>query len=104
MRTFSGTPAVASAVPGYEFISIDGIYAPAKTPVAIINRLNQEIVRAVHTPDVKDKFFKVGEEVVGSSPDQHAAYIRADIARLGRNVARPTIDWTGPYSLSPNAV
>src|SRR5215510_9542035 len=51
-----GLPTVASIVPGYEAVGSTGIWAPAKTPVAIINRLNQEVVRVITQPDVKEKF------------------------------------------------
>jgi len=78
-----GLPTVAaSGVPGYESIGLSGIWAPAKTPAAIINRLNQEIVRTLHLPDVKEKFFNSGVETVGSSPQEFAALIKADIARM----------------------
>ena len=80
-----GLPTVAaSGVPGYESIGLSGIWAPAKTPAAIINRLNQEIVRTLNLPDVKEKFFNSGVETVGSSPQEFAALIKTDSARVGK--------------------
>ncbi len=76
--------AAASGLPGYEFVSITGIFAPAKTPVAIISRLHQEIVKVLQSDDVKLKFFNAGSEVVASTPDELAAAIRSDVARLGK--------------------
>ena len=61
-----------------------GIFAPAKTPAAIINRLNQEIVRVLNRAEVKEKFFNAGVEVVGSSPEQLAATIKSEMARMGK--------------------
>ncbi|MBI4190232.1 MAG: tripartite tricarboxylate transporter substrate binding protein [Betaproteobacteria bacterium] len=78
-----GLPTVASAgLPGFEMMTMTTIFAPAKTPVAIINRLNQEIVRVVNKPDVKARFFDSGSEVVGSSPEQLGAAMQADMSRL----------------------
>ena len=70
----------ASGLPGYEAISIDAVYAPAKTPAAIISRLNQEIVRLLNRPEVKEKLLNVGVEVVASTPEQLAAAVRSEIA------------------------
>jgi len=80
-----GVPTVASSgVPGYESSTIVGILAPAKTPDAIINRLNQAIVRSLNTPDVKQKSLNAGMEVVGSTPEQFAATMKSEMARLGK--------------------
>ena len=80
-----GLPTVAaSGLPGYESEVTSGVFAPAKTPEAIVKRLNQEIVRLLNQPDIKQKFFDSGVEIVGSSPEQLAAKIKSDIARLGK--------------------
>jgi tripartite-type tricarboxylate transporter receptor subunit TctC len=65
-------------------VTSTGIFAPAKTPAAIIKRLNQEIVRVITRPDMKERFFKGGSEVVASSPEQFAATIHAEIAKWGK--------------------
>ena len=76
-----GVPTIAaSGLPGYEATSMDGVYAPANTPRPIINRLNQEIVRVITRPDVKEKFFGFGLEVTGGTPEQLAAAVRSEIA------------------------
>ncbi len=77
-------PIAASGVPGYEAITLFGIFAPAGTPPTIINRLNQEIVRVLNSPEVREKFFKAGVEVVGSSPERFAAAIKSDMTRMGK--------------------
>ena len=80
-----GMPTLAATgLPGYESISIVGILAPAGTPVAIVNRLNQEIVRFLTRADVKEKFFNDRIEVVGSSPAQFGAKIKSEIAKWGK--------------------
>ena len=80
-----GLPTVAaSGLPGYESVSLDGLFAPAKTPAAIINRLHQELVRFINQPEVKEKFFNTGSEVVGNSPEEFGAAVRGEIARLSK--------------------
>lgn len=80
-----GLPTVASAgLPGYEAAAIYGVFAPAGTPAAIVSRLNQEIVRALNRPDVREKFFNAGVEVIGGSAEQLGVAMKEDMARLGK--------------------
>ncbi len=80
-----GLPTVAaSGVPEYESVSIYGLLAPVTTPVTIINRLHQEIIRVLNTEDIKEKFFKFGADTSGISPQQYAARISSDIAVMGK--------------------
>src|SRR3990172_133292 len=81
---FPGLPTVAATAPGYEFTSKYGMWAPARTPETITKRLNQEIVRVLNRADVKERFFNVGVDVVGSSPKEFAAVIKSDMAILGK--------------------
>jgi tripartite-type tricarboxylate transporter receptor subunit TctC len=81
-------PTVAeSGVAGYQAGSWYGILAPAGTPPEIVRTLNSEIVKAIQQPDVKRAFALEGAEPVGSSPQEFAAHIRAELSRLGK-VAR----------------
>ena len=78
-----GLPTVAaSGLPGYEAVGMTGMWAPVKTPAAIINRLNQEIVRFVRSPQAKEAFLSIGAETAGTSPEQFGAIVKADIARI----------------------
>jgi tripartite-type tricarboxylate transporter receptor subunit TctC len=78
-------PTVASmGVPGYAAEAVYGMWAPMKTPPAIIARLNQEVVHILHTPEMKQRFLNSGVETVGSSPDEFAATIKAEVARLSQ--------------------
>lgn len=56
----------------------------AKTPATIIGSLNQAIVRVLNQADVKEKFANTGANVIASSPEQAAAAIKSDVARLGK--------------------
>jgi tripartite-type tricarboxylate transporter receptor subunit TctC len=80
---FPGVPTVAeSGVPGYESVSPQALVAPAKTPAAIVNRLHQEIVRVLNSPEVKERLHNGGMEVVGNTPEQFAQAMRTDITRV----------------------
>jgi len=81
---FPGLPTVASDLPGYESVSTNGVLAPAGTPKAVIKRLNQEIVRVLQRPDIKEIFFKAGSETMGGSPQQFAATIKSEMAKWGK--------------------
>ena len=74
----------ASGVPGYESSTLTGVFAPAKTPAAMINRLNQEMVRILQSQVAKERFAAGGLEVVGSSAEQFSAVVKADMARMGK--------------------
>jgi tripartite-type tricarboxylate transporter receptor subunit TctC len=80
-----GLPTVAaSGLPGYESMQIYGVFAPSRTPAAIVKRLNEEIVRVLGRADVKEKFLASGVEPVGSTPQQLAATIKSEIVRMGK--------------------
>ncbi len=87
-----GVPTIAaSGVPGYESVTAQGIFAPAKTPPAIVNRLSQEIARALAAPEVKDRLLAGGVQVVGSTPEAFAAFIKSDVARIGKLIKTANI-------------
>jgi len=82
-----GLPTVAAAgLPGYESTASTALFAPAKTPAAIINRLNQEFVRTLNRAEVKERLFNAAIEVVASSPEQLAATIKSEMATIGKVV------------------
>jgi len=77
-----GLPTVAeSGLPGYEFTSVVGIFAPAKTPPPILNLLSQEIVKILRKPDVSEMLFESGVATLGSTPEDFATRVKADIDR-----------------------
>ena len=80
-----GLPTVASSgLPGFEIVAIFGMWAPAGTGDAIVRRLHRESVRFLTLPDIREKFFNGGVEVVASTPEQLAAAMKSEIARLGK--------------------
>jgi len=85
LATYPDVPTIAeSGLPGFEAVSMHGIFAPAKTPDAIVTRLNQEIVRLLQRPESRDRFAGIGAEPIGSTPEQLTAEIKAEIARMGK--------------------
>ena len=82
---FPGLPTLAaSGLPGYESSSVYGIFAPAGTPRAIIGRLNREIVAVLKGPEATRRLSGMGAEAVGSSPQQLATFVKADMAASGK--------------------
>jgi tripartite-type tricarboxylate transporter receptor subunit TctC len=76
-----------AGVAGHEALQWNGFFAPAKTPQPILDRLQREIVKALGTPDVKQRFESEGADPVGSTPAEFAAFFRkeadkwADVAK-----------------------
>ncbi len=80
-----GVPTIAaSGLPGFESVSTYGIFAAAKTPAAVIARLNQEVVRVLAVADVKEQFLKAGMETVGSTPEEFSAAMKSEMSRMGK--------------------
>jgi tripartite-type tricarboxylate transporter receptor subunit TctC len=75
-----------AGVPGYEVAGWYGILAPAKTPQPIIAKLNHEIVRILHTDELKDRLSADGSEPVGSTPEQFGAHIKSEVAKWSKVV------------------
>jgi len=80
-------PTIAeTGVAGYEAGSWYGLSAPANTPPAIIARLHTETLKVVALPDVKERLFNAGFEIVTSTPEQFAAFTRTEIQKWGKIV------------------
>ena len=80
-----GIPTIAEAgVPGYEVVQWFGVLAPAHTPRDIIARLHAGIVRVVQDPAIRERFSSDGAETVGSTPEEFAAVIRADLSKWSK--------------------
>lgn len=73
-----------SGLKGFEVRSWNSVVVPAGTPKDVIGRLNSEIGRILRMPDVRDKFAVQGIELVSSTPEELAAFIRRDIERWAK--------------------
>ena len=72
---------IEQGVSGFDVSSWVGIMAPAKTPRAVIDKLNGAIVAALKEPDLRERFATLGVEPVGNSPEQFGEQIKVDLAR-----------------------
>ena len=78
-------PTIAEAgLPGYQSISWLALFAPAGTPKEIVNKVSAESVRILKLPDVKERLLAQGAEPIGSTPEQLAATLAADIAKYAK--------------------
>ncbi|MDB5809647.1 MAG: hypothetical protein JWN94_1769 [Betaproteobacteria bacterium] len=78
---FPNVPAIAETVPGYDLTGWQGILVPARTPPAIIKRLNEALVDILRSKDVRDKFMSIGADPVAGTPQEFKALIASEIIR-----------------------
>ena len=81
---FPDLPTVGDTVPGYEAGGATAFVAPAKTPAAIIARLNRETAGFLFRPEIREKFLAIGLEVVAGSPEQLTATLKSDTTKWGK--------------------
>jgi tripartite-type tricarboxylate transporter receptor subunit TctC len=83
--SYPDLPTVAEAgLPGFEAVSVHGIFVPVKTPESLVARLNQEIVRVLQRPESRERLASIGAEPAGSTPAQLAAAIKDEVTRMGK--------------------
>ena len=75
-------PTIAETVPGYSFGGWQGILLPAGAPAAVVRQLNTVILKAVNTREFGDYLAREGSVLVGSTPEEFAAFIRRDVEKL----------------------
>ena len=80
-------PSINEAMfPGYEVIVWQAMVAPARTPEAIVTRLNAEIVKALRTPAMKEQLTNQGLEGIGDSPKEFGEFIKSEYTKWGKVV------------------
>ena len=85
-------PTMAEAgLPGFESLNWNGVVGPAGLQRDIVLRLNQEMVRVLNLPDIKEKIIAQGNYVVGDTPEQFAAFMRAESDKWQRVVRKGNI-------------
>jgi tripartite-type tricarboxylate transporter receptor subunit TctC len=75
-----------SGVPGYEVSPWFGVLAPARTPPALVTRLNSEIVKVLRSPAIRERFAVEGVEPVGNTSAQFASHIKQELDKWGKVV------------------
>lgn len=73
-----------AGVKGFETSAWSGLYAPAGTPVDIINRLNAEVVKILKQPSVREQLMAQGAEPVGDSPEEFSRFTLAEISKWAK--------------------
>ncbi|MGZ8230209.1 MAG: Bug family tripartite tricarboxylate transporter substrate binding protein [Burkholderiales bacterium] len=79
-------PTVAETLPGFESIVWHGVVVPAKTPRPIVDKLAQELIRIVRTPEIKDRLNGQGLDALGTTPDEFSALIKNEVAMFAKLV------------------
>lgn len=79
-------PTMAESGFPFEATSWSGVLVPAGTPKEIVKRLNTEIFKILHMPDVKDRFSNLGDEIVAGTPEQFTALIKAELEKHAKVV------------------
>jgi tripartite-type tricarboxylate transporter receptor subunit TctC len=77
----------SSGLPGFASFVWNGIVAPGRTPVVLVDRLQGEIARALALPEIREKMLTLGVEPVGSTPAEFRTFIAAEIKRSAKIVS-----------------
>lgn len=91
LATLPDTPTIAETVPGYEAISWYAMIAPAKTPPAIIAKLQGETVRALKAPEIVDVMAKAGADPLGTTSREAEAFVKLEIERWGKVIRQAKV-------------
>ena len=90
---FPELPTIAEAgLPGFDVVSSFGIFTPAKTPDAIVTRLNREIVQILQRPATKERLGSVGLDIVASTPADLATMMKNSVERMGKVIREAGIE------------
>ena len=68
-----------------------GVSAPAKTPPAVVERLNSEIVRALKSPDLRQRLVSQGVDPVGNTPEQYTAFMKNEVQKWAKVIKAANI-------------
>jgi tripartite-type tricarboxylate transporter receptor subunit TctC len=84
-------PTVSETLPGYAVVNWFGLVVPIMTPRDVVARLHDEFVKVLNTPEVKEKLVAQGTDPVGSTPDEFAAFMKAETAKWARVIKEANI-------------
>ena len=69
---------------GYEYSLWNGLFAPAGTPPAVVNKISADVARVLATNDVRDRFTAFGIEIVGTSPAEFNQFFLAELDKWAK--------------------
>lgn len=73
-----------SGLRGFDVSTWFGIFAPAGTPVDVVNKLNAEVARILHMPEMRERLAALGAEPIGNKPDEFLAFIKTEIPKYAK--------------------
>jgi tripartite-type tricarboxylate transporter receptor subunit TctC len=81
-----GVQTVAETIPGFEVQSFFGIVVPGRTPRAIVDKLNADVLKVLNMPEMRARLAELGLEPVGDTPERFDATIRSEIDKWAKVV------------------
>jgi tripartite-type tricarboxylate transporter receptor subunit TctC len=75
-----------SGVPGFDISSWFGLFVPARTPKEIVDKTAHEVIAYLNLPETRAQLTAIGEDVVASTPEEYAAFMKNEIARMAQIV------------------
>lgn len=91
LATLPEVPAIAELLPGFYGDAWHGLFAPAGTPQAVVDRLGAEMAKALRDPEVVRRLTELGLNPVGSSPADFAAQVKKDFDKWGEVIRKANI-------------
>src|SRR5687768_9286418 len=86
-----GLPTLSETLPGYESVSLNGMFAPARTPPAIVAQVQQEVAKILTRADSRERLAAAGMDAVVTSPEEFGAIIKSEMAKWGKVIREARI-------------
>jgi tripartite-type tricarboxylate transporter receptor subunit TctC len=83
-QLFPDLPPIAASLPGYEAVTLNGVFGPPRMPAGALAQANRLVVRAVTRPEIREKFLAAGLETVASTPAELAVAVKEEMKTLGK--------------------
>ena len=80
-----------SGFPGYDVSNWNGLWVPARTPKAVVDRLQREIAKLFQTPELQARIASLGNVTVGDSPEEFAAYLKLEAAKWSKVIKEASV-------------
>lgn len=76
-----------SGYPGFEATNWQGIFAPAKTPIEAVRKIQSAVAMTMAIPEIRERFISAGQDTVASTPEEFDAKVKAEVARYAKTVS-----------------